>query len=115
MLALALEQGVRQHGHHAVAVAGRAAVLARLALPCHANLHAVVDAGGDVDLGFDLLERVPGAAACAAGAGDARSLTLARGAGGLHADDAGLLDHLAAATAVRASLAFAARGGASAF
>src|SRR5690606_8782701 len=71
-------------------------------------------ARGDVDFRFDLAKRVAGAAAAFARRGNRRAFAVALRAGRLHADDARLLDHLAAAAAVGADFAFAAGGGAAA-
>ena len=102
MRALALENLVLLDGDEAVAIAGRAAFGAGLAVAGQAYPHAVIDAGGNRHVELGPFLHVAATATIVARVGDSRAGSLARGASGLDAEYAGGLNDLAATLAVRA-------------
>src|SRR5690606_35502049 len=104
VFAVALEDAVRLDADLHVQVARRAAVHARLAIAAGADAHAVVDAGRDLDLqGLGLLD-LAFAMTDVAGVRNFLAAAVAGRAGLLHAEDALLHAHRAAAVAGAAGL-----------
>ena len=89
MLTVPLKQGVGQHANEAVAIARGASVGARFALARNADARIVVHARGNTDIGYHVAQCLPTTVAGGASLLDDRSLPVARGTRGLHADYAG--------------------------
>ena len=100
VLAFPFEQWMPQYGNKAVAIARGAALAARFSLTCNANLHAIVDARGNLNFRLDFLECLPRTPTKAAGCTNRMPCTMTRGTSGLHADNARRLNHLAMTAAV---------------
>src|SRR5438094_10606936 len=103
MRTFTLEELVLLDLDEAVAIAGRTAVGARLAVPRQADAHAVVDAAGDCDVELRAVLHMPATAAVSARISDDGAGALTGRTRRLHAKDAGRLNDLPVAVTIAAS------------
>ena len=102
MPAVPIEEPMGTDGDEAIAVARWSAVGTRLPFTRQSHAHAVVDSGGNGHVDPHPRSDVTLTAAGVAGIGNHRAGSLTSGTTGLHAQDTGRLDNLAAAAATAA-------------